>query len=106
MFLIPLKMKYLKHITLFLKNKYLITGLAFVVWLLFFDKNDFYTQHQRSNELEQLEQSKDFYTKEITIERNELEQLESNPTTLEKYAREKFYMKRDNEDVFIIKENQ
>ncbi len=106
MYLIPLKMKYLKHISFFLKNKYLVTGLAFVVWLLFFDKNDFYTQHQRSNELTELEQSKSFYAKEIASVRNELEQLESNPATLEKYAREKFYMKRDNEDVFIIKENQ
>lgn len=103
MFLIPLKMKYLKHISLFLKNKYLVTCLAFVVWLLFFDKNDFYTQHQRSNELTELKQSKDFYSTQIASERNELEELESNPATLEKYAREKFYMKRDNEDVFIIK---
>ena len=99
-------MKYLKLISSFIKNKYLVTGLAFVVWLLFFDRNDVYTQYQRSNELKELEQSKDFYLKEIASERNELQQLESNPATLEKYAREKFYMKRDNEDVFIIQENK
>ncbi len=99
-------MKYLRQITLFLKNKYLIAGLGFVIWLLFFDKNDFYTQYQRNTELKELLQSKAFYLAEIDSERNELEQLKSNPLTLEKYAREKFYMKRDKEDVFLVPDNQ
>ncbi len=99
-------MKYLRQITLFLKNKYLIAGLGFVIWLLFFDKNDFYTQYQRNTELKELLQSKAFYLTEIDSERNELEQLKSNPLTLEKYAREKFYMKRDKEDVFLVPDNQ
>ncbi len=99
-------MKYLKQITKILRNKYLVAGSGFIIWLLFFDKNDIYTQYQRNTELNELQQSKTFYLSEIVSERHELEQLKSNPLTLEKYAREKFYMKRDHEDVFIVAENK
>lgn len=97
-------MKYLSHIPSLIKNKYLIAGLAFIVWISFFDKNDMYTQYQRYTELKELQQSKAFYTREIASERNELQQLKSNPASLEKYAREKYLMKRDNEDLFLVPE--
>jgi len=72
--------------------------------LLFLDKNDLFTQIARNRELKELEQSKQYYTLQINSERKELEQLKNNPATLEKYAREKYLMKRDNEDLFIIPE--
>ena len=72
--------------------------------MLFLDKNDLFTQIARNRELKELEQSKQYYTLQISSERKELEQLKNNPTTLEKYAREKYLMKRDNEDLFIIPE--
>jgi len=72
--------------------------------LLFLDKNDLFTQIARNRELKELEQSKQYYTLQISSERKELEQLKNNPATLEKYAREKYLMKRDNEDLFIIPE--
>ena len=72
--------------------------------MLFFDKNDFFSQQERSNELKELQQSKEYYTKELAAERKELEQLKTNPATLEKYAREKYLMKRENEDLFVLPE--
>ena len=72
--------------------------------MLFLDKNDLFTQIARNRELKELEQSKQYYTLQINSERKELEQLKNNPATLEKYAREKYLMKRDNEDLFIIPE--
>ena len=72
--------------------------------MLFLDKNDLFTQIARNRELKELEQSKQYYTLQISSERKELEQLKNNPATLEKYAREKYLMKRDNEDLFIIPE--
>lgn len=95
-------MRPFSHIPAFLKNKYLIAFAAFCVVVLFLDKNDFFTQLERRKELKNLQQSKKHYTTEIATERKELEALKNNPATLEKYAREKYFMKRDNEEVFII----
>lgn len=98
-------MKILNHIPAWLKNKYFIAIIVFAGILLFFDKNDLFTQSARSSQLKELEESKQYYTDRIATERKELEQLKSNPGTLEKYAREKYLMKRENEDLYIIPEN-
>jgi cell division protein FtsB len=94
----------LTHIPSFLKNKFLIAFAAFCVVILFLDRNDIFTQLERRKELKELEQSKQYYTTQITAERKELEALKNNPGTVEKYAREKYLMKRDNEELFIISE--
>jgi cell division protein DivIC len=83
-------------------NKYLITGTAFVIWMMFFDRNDVSLQLKRANELHKLHESEVLMDREIADTKNELKQLKNNPETLEKYAREKFLMKKDNEDLFII----
>lgn len=87
-----------------IRNKYFISFTAFAVILLFLDKNDLFTQLARSQELKKLQQTKEYYTSHIEAERKELEQLKNNPAILEKYAREKYLMKRDNEDLFVITE--
>jgi cell division protein DivIC len=100
-------MKILKHIPTFLKNKYLLTATGFTVWILFFDARDFITSHfKERNELLKLEQSKKYYEQQIATTKEQLQQLKTNPVVLEKYAREKYLMKRDNEDLFRIKEDQ
>ncbi len=73
--------------------------------MLFLDKNDLFTQLARTRELNNLRQSKQYYSTRIEAERKELEGLKHDPAVLEKYAREKYLMKRDNEDLFIIPEN-
>lgn len=101
------QMKILTNIPSWLKNKYLLTATGFTVWILFFDARDFITSHFREKgELNKLEQSKKYYEQQIATTRQELEQLKSNPAILEKYAREKYLMKRDNEDLFLIPENK
>ena len=88
-----------------MKNKYLLTAAGFVVWMLFFDDRDFITTHiKQPRELKKLQQSEKYYQDEITATKNEVEKLKSNPSTIEKYAREKYLMKRDNEDLFLIRE--
>ena len=100
-------MKILKHIPSFLKNKYLLTAIGFTVWILFFDARDFITSHfKERNELLKLQQSEKYYEQQITATKQELQQLKTNPAVLEKYAREKYLMKRDNEDLFRIKDAQ
>ena len=98
-------MKLLSHIPAWLKNKYFIALGVFAVIMLFFDKNDVFTQSARKKQLRDLQESKQYYTDRIASERKELEELKSNPGTLEKYAREKYLMKRDNEDLYLIPEN-
>jgi cell division protein DivIC len=89
------------------KNKYILTAIGFTVWILFFDSRDFITSHFREREeLNKLEQSKKYYEQQITTTKQELEQLKSNPAILEKYAREKYLMKRDNEDLFLIRDEK
>ena len=95
-------MKYLTQIPSWLTNKYLLASLAFIAWIVFFDRNDLITLLQRQQELNDLQTTKVDFANKIKLERKELNQLQTNPATLEKYAREKYYMKRDNEDLFII----
>ena len=99
-------MKLLSYIPSWLRNKYFISFAAFAAILLFFDKNDLFTQYDRVKELKELYQSKAYYQEQIASENKELEQLKTNPGTLEKYAREKYMMKKDNEDLFIIPEEK
>ena len=87
-----------------LKSKYFISFAAFFVVVVFLDKNDFFTQLERRRELKKLERTKEHYSTEINTQRKELEALKNNPATLEKYAREKYLMKRKNEDLFLITE--
>ena len=98
-------MKLLSHIPSWLKNKYLIALGVFAVIMLFFDKNDVFTQSARKKQLRELQESKQYYSDRISSERKELEELKSDPGTLEKYAREKYLMKRDNEDLYLVPEN-
>jgi cell division protein FtsB len=99
-------MKLLTRLPSWMKNKFLIATLAFVAWMLFFDERDVFTMYHHRQELKDLQQSKKYYTEQIDKERTELENLKNNPATLEKYAREKYYMKRDNEDLFLVPERQ
>jgi cell division protein FtsB len=85
-----------------LGNKYLVTGIAFAIWMLFFDRNDITLQLKRVHELNKLEKSERLMDKQIADTKQELDLLKTNPETLEKYAREKYMMKKDNEDLFII----
>lgn len=96
-------MKQLHFIPSWLKNKYFLTALGFAVWMLFFDEQDIITtRFKQKGELNSLKASRDYYQQEIEATRKELEELKSDPAVLEKYAREKYRMKRDNEDVFVF----
>jgi cell division protein FtsB len=72
---------------------------------MFFDDRDIITTHFKyRNELKQLEHSRDYYLQQIDTTKKDLEGLKQDPIMLEKYAREKYMMKKDNEDLFILPE--
>ena len=95
-------MKFLQFIPSFLRNKYLLTLTVFAVWMLFFDKNDVFTQLQRSSELSEIEDSKAYFSKKIEESKKFSQDIQSDAAAIEKFAREKYNMKRENEDLYLI----
>jgi len=85
-----------------LKNKYLLTLLIFAAWMIFFDQNSFLSQRKFTKEVNQLEARRKFYTNQNEILKIQKDALIDNPDNLERLAREKYLMKRDDEDVYII----
>jgi len=92
----------MKRLLLRLNNKYLITLLIFAVWMFFFDRNDMISQYTYSTKVKKLEQERDFYLQQTAEVKKDLTALDSNKNTLEKFAREKYFMKKDNEDIFVV----
>ncbi len=96
----------MKKILLILKNKYLLTIIGLLVWVIFFDKNDLGTQLELRQQVKQLEKERNYFSQEISVITSDIKELTTNPNTLEKFAREKYLMKRNNEDIFVIVENK
>ncbi|CAN5548131.1 hypothetical protein BH11BAC1_BH11BAC1_05920 [soil metagenome] len=86
----------------FVYNRYMFTFLGFLVWLSFFDKHDFILQHSYRNKLSDLIHEREYYITQIEINKTDMKELFTNNRNLEKFAREKYYMKRDNEEVFVF----
>jgi len=84
-----------------LSNKYLLILLIFGIWMLFFDSNSWLVHRELDQEIDKLESNKTYYQTEIEKDRGLVEQLKDTDG-LERYAREKYYMKRPDEDVYII----
>ncbi|NIK74786.1 cell division protein FtsB [Thermonema lapsum] len=83
-------------------NFYVLVGGIFALWMLFFDSNDLITQWKRKREIERLQQQRQYYLEAIELIKEERRALENDPALLEKFAREKYYMHRSQEDVFIL----
>jgi hypothetical protein len=92
----------LRHIPSWIQNKYLLTGIFFLVWMFFFDPKDLSNEFTRRARLNELQKSEEHLSNIIKETRQELSQLKTNAQTIEKYAREKYMMKKDNEDLFIL----
>ncbi|MDF2448388.1 MAG: Cell division protein FtsB [Bacteroidota bacterium] len=87
-----------------LKNKYFLVTIGLFVWLLYFDKNDVFTQFDLIRKCNKLNAEKEYYISEIEKNKKEIVELQNNKKSLETFAREKYLMKRDNEDVFVFVE--
>lgn len=89
----------------YLKNVYFVILIFFLIWMIFFDANNLFYQYKLSSKVNTLENQMEYYNSEITDVEELKEELFSTDANKEKFAREKYYMKKDNEDVFIIVEN-
>lgn len=95
-------MKIITGIFSFVRNKYFIAAAFFIVWMLFFDMRDWSLISSRREKLADLQKSEQNLSRQIAETRRELDLLKTNAQTIEKYAREKYLMKKDNEDLFIV----
>jgi cell division protein FtsB len=95
----------LKKLPPLFRNFYVVVGLCFLVWLTFLDSNDLITRFSMTSKLHKLENEKEYYQKKIDEVEKDRTELLTNKELLEKFAREKYLMKKETEDVFIIQED-
>lgn len=85
-----------------IRNKYVFTSLAFVIWVGFFDENSLIDQVRETIEISRLERDKQFYVEEIRRSKDDLNVLATDQERLERFAREKYLMKKEDEDIFVL----
>ncbi|MBX2961825.1 MAG: septum formation initiator family protein [Cyclobacteriaceae bacterium] len=94
----------LKRIPPFFRNFYTVTAIIFLTWMIFLDSNDIMSRYKLSSRLRSLENDKEYYLEKIKEVEKDREALFGDRESLEKFAREKYLMKKENEDVFVIVE--
>ena len=87
-----------------MSNKYILILLLFLIWMLFFDANNWFFHKELNNDIKSLEKNEAFYENEITDDKAFLKKME-DPNEVEKFAREKYYLKKENEAIFIIQKD-
>ena len=87
-----------------LRNKYVLTAIIFFLWLLIFDQNNLIERGKINREYKELIEERTYYLNKIEEDRKRIQELKTDDENLEKFAREQYLMKKDNEDLFIIVE--
>lgn len=85
-------------------NRYTIISVCFIIWMIFFDQNSYFTHLELDKQINNLERDENYFKTRLEEEEKKLKVLTENPAEIERIAREKFYLKKDNEDIFIIQE--
>ncbi len=85
----------------FISNKYVLVLLFFSTWMIFLDNYSYFDHRFLDKQINELEDNKKYYQDEIRKDQENIKQLK-NPEQIEKYAREKYYMKKDSEDIYLI----
>ncbi len=92
----------MKKIFSFITNKFVLTLAAFLAWMVYFDQNDWMAQQARKQELKDLNDHIAYLTQEIGQMEKDLEGMSKDPKVLEKFAREQYRMKKDDEDIYVF----
>ncbi|MDH1883367.1 FtsB family cell division protein [Empedobacter falsenii] len=90
----------------FVWNRYFVLTVAFAVWMIFFDQNSFFVHRELDKQIKLLEVDEQYYQEHLDTESEKLNQLNSNPAEIERIAREKHFLKKDDEDIFIIQQEK
>ena len=94
----------LKKLPRVFRNFYVIATLVFLVWMIVLDSNNFIARYELSSKLGSLEDEKEYYEEKITEVQKDRDELFGDRESLEKFAREKYLMKKESEDIFVIEE--
>ena len=90
-----------KPVVKIITNRYVIILLTFIVWMVFFDENSILNHREFNKEIDKLTNEKEYYEKEINQDKELIEKL-NDDDELEKFAREEYKMKKENEEIYII----
>lgn len=96
--------KITSRLPFFLRNKYIFTGVVFLLWILFFDKTNLVNHIGQLSKIHTLKNQKQFYEDGIQKVSAQLDQLNTSNETLEKFAREQYYLRKEGEDIFLIED--
>jgi len=96
------RIRLIEKIPAIFRNKYILTILIFLIWLLLLDSNNLISRYKEIRELHRLRNEKEYYLKKIEIDRQKLQELKTDNESLEKFAREQYRMKKTEEDLYII----
>lgn len=92
----------IKKVYPWMKNKFILTLAVFFIWMLIFDRSNWIDMMSELRKIHSLEKEREYYLQKIEIDRNRLKELRTNSENLEKFAREQYYMKKPDEDIFVI----
>lgn len=97
-----IKLKFIKQIPPFLRNRYLLTIIIFVIWVVLLDSNNLISQYKEMKNLKMLRAEREYYVQRIEEDKRKLHELKTDDQNLEKFAREQYRMKKPDEDLYII----
>ena len=99
------KSKFSGSIFKILRNKWIVSSVLFLTWIIFFDENSIVSHQKNKRRLYELKQQEEYYRERIEVDNQKLEDLKAGEEKLEKFAREQYFMSKPDEDVFIVVEN-
>ena len=97
-----IRFSFIEKIPHILRNKYVLTIIIFVVWVVLLDSNNLITRYRDMKEMHKLEIDKEYYMKRFEEDKRKLHELKTDNRNLEKFAREQYHMKKPDEDLYII----
>ena len=99
------KSKFSGGIFKILRNKWIVTSVLFLTWIIFFDENSIVSHQKNKRRLFELKQQEEYYREHIEVDNQKLEDLKAGEEKLEKFAREQYFMSKPDEDVFVVVEH-
>lgn len=97
-----MKFKIIERIPPFMRNKYLLTTIIFVVWIVLLDSNNLISRRKEMKNLKKLRADREYYVQRIEEDKRKLHELKTDDRNLEKFAREQYRMKKADEDLYIV----
>lgn len=97
-----IRFKFINRLPAFFRNKYILTILIFLIWLLLLDTNSLISRYREVRNLRQLKKDKEYYINKIEGDKSKLKELQTDNHNLEKFAREQYRMKKPDEDLYIV----